>query len=772
MDKNVHVMALGQKVLDNEVMMGMILTQMEQIRKKMTKPSGIPVQSERVDIGPLWYNDLEKCKEGIEAIKEKIAHDKQDTHKIQTLVSALEGIEGRMQKIDVKIDHMEAKEVESDLLGLVKSNQSKELSTTTASMDLAEETFKERLLAKEQEIIKNIFNQVETVLKAQQQLMEGSRDKDRKDMADLVRKEISTLHQELMNQNASHDIAMMDNEVDPLTSEIHELKTIVQGLESFVHKQQDAIEQFSEKLDSSNYLPHLCELAHTDYFVLPEDNLERRVSVVESSIFSEEAEAQREARDAEKFSKFQKEMLKLIESMVEERTSANAAELSAQQSKLMQIEAPELDLEKEFNSRFSAFKKAINDAVERQVVITIERQAIQEKPSDVSEDLRLQIMELKTRDEENRRKISDQAEAIEKIASGLSCPDSRTETPQGSHEAMGRVQESPHEENADEFGDSTNNIQSGSSHISMVQTPEHPGHREEETSIPNSSNNTPFFRSTTFVDRTSQFPSQESTPVHNPENDQSTSQSTPHIHVNGQSATARRTGCSPATPVLRKRKWRKSNETPKKPKCPSLRQERKSMTPQVKEADEQTANQVQKHFRLMAGVGRSKADFPKSPTHSDLKNLPKLTVDYETAPLGEAVPNLIRQDQLQPTWKLQEMEHEASGMLQYCRRRLQQYGLPYVGLSIAKGDIKAEDWNRRVLAFCTDTFNRAYGCQEYHVVDHNPQRIMKLMQTHIEYRLKFMRRYSNNEDVLQRDQKQDRQQQRRLRVRCGPLDLP
>lgn len=183
------------------------------------------------------------------------------------------------------------------------------------------------------------------------------------------------------------------------------------------------------------------------------------------------------------------------------------------------------------------------------------------------------------------------------------------------------------------------------------------------------------------------------------------------------------------------------------------------------------ALQVQKHFRLMAGVGRSKVDFPKSPTHSDLENLPKLTVDYETAPLGEAVPNLIRQDQLRPTWKPEEMEHEASGMLQYYRRRLQQYGLPYVGLSTAK-DINAEDWNRRVLAFCTDTFNRAYGCQEYHVVDHNPQRIMKLMQVHIEYRLNHMRRYSNNEDVLQTDQKRDRQQQRRLRVCSGLLDVP
>ncbi|KAH9815929.1 hypothetical protein DFH28DRAFT_1082164 [Melampsora americana] len=174
---------------------------------------------------------------------------------------------------------------------------------------------------------------------------------------------------------------MMDNEANPLTSEIHELKTIVQRLETFVHKPQDAIEQFSKKLDSTNdmqidkawlhslilhhHLPHLC-CAGAQSLLKPEDNLERRVFVVGSSIFSDEA------RDAKNFSNFQEEMLKLIESTVEARTSANAAELLAQQSKLMQIKAPELDLENEFNSRFSAFKKAINDAVKRQVVITIE----------------------------------------------------------------------------------------------------------------------------------------------------------------------------------------------------------------------------------------------------------------------------------------------------------------------------------------------------------------------------------------------------------------
>ena len=48
-----------------------------------------------------------------------------------------------MQKIDVKIDDIEAKEVESNLLGLVTSNQSKELSTTTASKDVAAVTFEE-----------------------------------------------------------------------------------------------------------------------------------------------------------------------------------------------------------------------------------------------------------------------------------------------------------------------------------------------------------------------------------------------------------------------------------------------------------------------------------------------------------------------------------------------------------------------------------------------------------------------------------------------------
>lgn len=113
------------------------------------------------------------------------------------------------------------------------------------------------MLAKEKNIIKNIFDQVESVLKAQQQFVEGARGEDRKHMADLVRKEISTLYQELMTQNASHDVTMMDDEVAPLASEIQGLKTIVQGLESLVHKQENTIKQFSEKVELLEEMPQM-----------------------------------------------------------------------------------------------------------------------------------------------------------------------------------------------------------------------------------------------------------------------------------------------------------------------------------------------------------------------------------------------------------------------------------------------------------------------------------------------------------------------------------
>ena len=96
-------------------------------------------------------------------------------------------------------------------------------------------------------------------MKAQQQLMEGARDEDRKNMANLVHREITTLHQELTNQNASHDITMMDDEVEPLALEIKELKTVVQGLKSFVHKQQNAIEQFSKKFELPDEVPQICD---------------------------------------------------------------------------------------------------------------------------------------------------------------------------------------------------------------------------------------------------------------------------------------------------------------------------------------------------------------------------------------------------------------------------------------------------------------------------------------------------------------------------------
>ncbi|EGG05726.1 uncharacterized protein MELLADRAFT_87782 [Melampsora larici-populina 98AG31] len=822
MDQNTHVSVLGQKVHDNEMMMGMILTQMEYIRNKLKKSSGTmmaPKEGGDIIAGQhdSWYNDIESCKEAIEAIKQvrgmhtiRIDYGEQDCTRIQTLTSAIKGIEERLKGVDAKLDHLEEEEVKSNLLGLVQVPVCNELSTvdnSTKSVDL--HMFNEKLATQEKAIIKQIFKHVENLLAAQANLMAGARDEDQKHMAGLVRKEINNLHQELLIQNASHDVTMMKNQVDPLASEIQELKTIVQTLRSTVETQRNTIELCSQKVELLEEAPQLSLLKDTgdDMDIeKPEDLLERRVSAVESSLFSVEAEAQREAVDAEKFVRFQENMLTLIKAMIEESSQIKSAEGVGDQSMITESEEPKLDLEEEFNSRFSALRKTIDDHVEKQIAITIERNAVQEKKSDVSEDLRLQIVDLKLRDEENRRQISDQAKAINNISAGLSHPDhAYSYTSQKPSEIEIRERESPHSEPSIDGrndrqsvdilqGVSQSHLQvSGliDQHTSNLQTASHlegtttssstnPIDQHSQSSfqgsvpVHNPANHPSFSQTSsncdgatrsslanpTFQDSQSSFPA--SVTMHNSENYPLTPRT--NSHLEGETSHTRNNQPRKASVPRRSQKWRKSSITPQKPKDPTLRKERLLMSSQAKEADEQIASQVQKHFRLMAGVDRRKADFPRSPTREELDKLPKLTVDYETAPLGEAARNLIRPDHLQPTWKDEEMELTAKGMVTYCRRRLQQYGLPYVGLSTAQGDAQGEDWNRRVLAFCTDTFNKAYVGQEYHIVDHDPQRIMKLMQAHIQYRVKHMRKYNNQIDALQMVQKRDRQQQRCLRA--------
>ncbi|KAH9813644.1 hypothetical protein DFH28DRAFT_896151 [Melampsora americana] len=625
-------------------------------------------------------------------------------------------------------------------------------------------------------------------------MMAGTRDEDRRYMASLVNKEIITLHQELSNQNASHDVTMMDNEDDPLALEIQALRTTVQALESTMHQQQNTIEQCSQKVELLEDIPKISPPKSTgDDMEIDEaeDHLERRVSAVESSLST--VEAQREATDTKKFAKFQEKMLNLIKAMVEERNHSNV---------ISESEEPKLDLEQEFNSRFSTFRQTIDDQVERRIAMTIARTSGKERASESCDNLQLQILDLQSRDEENRRQISEQAKAITKMSTDLAfSSQGHAVDPQQSAETDSREQQSAFEDSSIPGGvgpilqvsqnlsldcKGVENGQGGSLQMSLDEVPDErrDDHGEVRTAgvlvpgthIPNSAGNS---QSTRFLESDSQ-------PIHNnnPANPDRPSTSQTRLGSEGttrtslENANVRTSSTQPRlTPVSRKsNKWRRSSTTPKKPKVPSLRQERLLMSPQVKEADEQTASQVQKHFRLMAGVDRCKADFPRCPTPEDLEKLPELTVDYETAPLGEAVRNLIRPDQLEPTWKEDEMELTAKGMLPYCRRRLQQYGLPYIGLSISQRDAKAEDWNRRVLAFCTDTFNREYYGQEYHVENHDPHRIMKLMKEHIEYRLKTMRKYNNQVHALQMTQKRDRQQQRRLRLAirrkevCGPAE--
>ncbi|KAA1095241.1 hypothetical protein PGT21_036804 [Puccinia graminis f. sp. tritici] len=86
------------------------------------------------------------------------------------------------------------------------------------------------------------------------------------------------------------------------------------------------------------------------------------------------------------------------------------------------------------------------------------------------------------------------------------------------------------------------------------------------------------------------------------------------------------------------------------------------------------------------------------------------------------------------------------GFSSYCMRRIRQYGLPFVGLSISLDDPKALEWNRRTAAFCADTFYQAAEASEhlsffrsgYDLNGVSPERVATLIQKNFEYRIAEM----------------------------------
>ena len=60
-----------------------------------------------------------------------------------------------------------------------------------------------------------------------------------------------------------------------------------------------------------------------------------------------------------------------------------SAERRGHQSEILESEEPKLDLEKEFNNRFSTFRQTIDDQVKKRIAITVTRTSGKEKASEL-----------------------------------------------------------------------------------------------------------------------------------------------------------------------------------------------------------------------------------------------------------------------------------------------------------------------------------------------------------------------------------------------------
>ncbi|EGF99630.1 uncharacterized protein MELLADRAFT_68436 [Melampsora larici-populina 98AG31] len=198
----------------------------------------------------------------------------------------------------------------------------------------------------------------------------------------------------------------------------------------------------------------------------------------------------------------------------------------------------------------------------------------------------------------------------------------------------------------------------------------------------------------------------------------------------------------------------------------SLRQERDEMDPETKDDDYNMSRATQKHFRYLLGTSREKHSFPRSPTREDLEALPDLPDG--TAPLGLSAPYILKPSELSQQWEHDDEMGE--GFRNRCEQRLRQYGLPYVGLSSVRNDPKAEEWNRRTLEYCLDTFNCALDGLEYEDIfrlDHaelDVNRIRDLMATHIRYHINNKRIFLKDDSNLKKHMQEDRRAKRAMNL--------
>ncbi|WAQ85212.1 hypothetical protein PtA15_5A786 [Puccinia triticina] len=194
------------------------------------------------------------------------------------------------------------------------------------------------------------------------------------------------------------------------------------------------------------------------------------------------------------------------------------------------------------------------------------------------------------------------------------------------------------------------------------------------------------------------------------------------------------------------KKWRRETQKsgPSRGRKESLRKERKSMDAETRADDETLSNAIQQHIRMLMSLKRSKSHFPRSPTEEELRKLPDLGDGFPV--LAVSAQCLIKSNKVTRTWDTEETMGQ--GFSDYCLRRIRQYGLPFLGLSIELENPKAQEWNRRTAAFITDTFYKAFEASDYSdyfragftLEGAVPKRVETLVQKNIDYRIGEMKK--------------------------------
>jgi hypothetical protein len=143
------------------------------------------------------------------------------------------------------------------------------------------------------------------------------------------------------------------------------------------------------------------------------------------------------------------------------------------------------------------------------------------------------------------------------------------------------------------------------------------------------------------------------------------------------------------------------------------------------------------------GLPRKKDSHPRSPTIEELDKLPQLEGGSST--LSVSAPYKVAK--VSQTWDPEE--GMGDGFSAYFLRRIKQYGLPFVGLSILLDNPRALEWNRRTATFCSDTFYHAVQADDYgnmlrsgyNLHKGGLERAQTLIKINLDYRIAEMKKH-------------------------------